>query len=170
MEKTTRNCITWLECQLERMVDPFAVLVLDDLVGLMGPEDAQTFGFPFLRRIFEAFPDHLHIFHNDTPNSKVFEGLSHVGIDIFNFSHLTPLEEARRLMGPEVVLMGNINPQEILVHASPEEVKAAVKAQLQGAEELGPILVSPGGGVAPHTPINNLKALVQTVNSWEERC
>ena len=117
--KTTDLCIAWLRAQLDRMDRPLGVLVLDDVTGLMGPEDADRFAFPHLGRVFDAFPERLKLFHNDTPNGKVYPGIGRLGIDLFNLSHQVPLTRARELVGPGPVLMGNIPPLEILVRGTP---------------------------------------------------
>ena len=158
-DKTTELCIRWLRAQLERMDDPVGVLVLDDLVGMMGPDDAATFGLARLKRIFDAFPDLIHFFHNDTPNDAVYPGLATIGMDVFNFSHQTDLVRARALVGPDVVLMGNLPPLDVLARGTPDQVRAATRRQLDRMAEAGPMLVSPGGGVSPGTPIENLQAL-----------
>jgi uroporphyrinogen decarboxylase len=163
LEKTTELCIGWLQCQLERMEDPIGVMVLDDIVGMIGPEDAKKFALPLLRRIFESFPGMIHIYHNDTPNEKMLEGLATIGMDVFNFSHEIGLERARTALGDEVVLMGNLPPLDLLVRGTPEQVRAATGELIAGAARLGPLLVSPGGGVSPGTPIENLKAMLEVV-------
>jgi uroporphyrinogen decarboxylase len=159
IEKTTELCIRWLRAQLERMDEPVGVLLLDDLVGMISPEDAERFALPFYKRIFESFPGLFRLFHNDTPNEKAFGGLATTGMDVFNFSHTTSLTRARELVGPDVVLMGNLPPLDLLVRGTPEEVRVATSALLEEAARTGPVLVSPGGGVSPGTPIENLQAM-----------
>jgi len=144
VEKTTDHCIAWLTSQLERMEEPFGVLVLDDIVGMIGPDDARTFALPQLTRIFDAFPGLIHFYHNDTPNMAMLEGLATIGMDVFNFSHETDLERARQALGEEVILMGNLPPLDLLVRGTPDE---------------------PGGGVSPDTPIGNLQAMAEVVAS-----
>ena len=163
LEKTTELCIRWLECQLSRMDRPLGVLVLDDLVGMMGPDDAAVLATPFLKRIFERFPNLLHLFHNDTPNEKVFPSLVDVGIDVFNFSHKIDVRRSRILLGDDMVLMGNLPPLDLLVNGTPDRVYEATKELVRAAAEAGPIVVSPGGGVSPGTPIENLQAVVEAV-------
>jgi uroporphyrinogen decarboxylase len=163
VDRTTELIIRWLRCQLERMDDPLGVLVLDDVVGMMGPADAARFGVPYLKRIFDAFPDLLHFFHDDTPNAAVFEGLATIGMDVFNFSHEIDIEKTRSLVGPDIALMGNVAPLDILVRGTPEQSREATEQLLEKARRVGPVLVSPGGGVSPGTPIENLKAMLEVV-------
>jgi uroporphyrinogen decarboxylase len=162
-DKTTDLCIAWLRAQLDRMQEPIGVLVLDDLVGMIGPDDAQTFALPRLKRIFDAFPNLIHFFHNDTPNDRVFPGLATIGMDVFNFSHQTDLARARELLGPDIVLMGNLPPLDLLVRGTPQQVHTATAALRAQLSEVGPLLISPGGGVSPGTPIENLQAMCEAI-------
>jgi uroporphyrinogen decarboxylase len=163
-EKTTELCIRWLQAQLDRMDAPLGVLVLDDLVGMMGPDDAQTFAIPCMKRIFDQFEGVVRFFHNDTPNEKVFPALREIGMDVFNFSHTTDLARARELLGPDIVLMGNLPPLDLLVRGTPDEVRAATSRQLDQLPGVGPMLISPGGGVSPGTPLENLQAMCQEID------
>ncbi len=163
LDKTTDLCIAWLRAQLQRMEDPIGVLLLDDLVGMISPEDAATFALPRFKRIFDQFEGLMKILHNDTPNPKVYPGLATTGMDVFNFSHETDLGQARQLLGPDIVLMGNLPPLDLLVRGTPDQVRQATKQQLDQLAEVGPMMVSPGGGVSPGTPIENLQAMVEAV-------
>jgi uroporphyrinogen decarboxylase len=165
VEKTTELCIRWLKSQLDRMDDPVAVLVLDDVVGLISPDDAERFGTPFLKRIFDAFPDLVRVFHDDTPNKAVFPGLARVGFDVFNFSHEVDMEEARDLVGPDMVFMGNLPPLDLLVRGTPKEVGEATRALVKRMDQVGPLLLSPGGGVSPGTPVENLQAMLNALEN-----
>lgn len=165
LDRTTENCIAWLKAQLRRMDDPAGVLVLDDLVGMLGPEDAEAIAFPLLKRVFDAFPGLVHIFHNDTPNDSGYGGLAGCGVDVFNFSHETDIVAARAKVGPDIVLMGNLPPLALLVRGTPEESRAATEALLDRLSAAGPVLVSPGGGVSPGTRLENLQAVIGAVEA-----
>jgi uroporphyrinogen decarboxylase len=165
IEKTTDHCIAWLSSQLERMPEPLGILVNDDIVGMISPDDARTFALPWLRRIFEAFPGLVHFYHNDTPNRAMLEGLADIGMDVFNFSHEIDMQEARNALGERIILMGNLPPLELLVRGTPEEVAAATAELVGNAGSTGPLLVSAGGGVSPGTPIGNLQAMAEVVMS-----
>jgi uroporphyrinogen decarboxylase len=163
LERTTELVLLWLSAQLTRMREPVGILLLDDVVGLLGPEDAAELAIPRLRRIFAAFPHLLRVYHNDTPNPAVYDLLRDIGMDMFNFSHEVPIGEARQRLGPDVVLMGNLPPVDLLVRGTPEQVRNAVQAWWPEAVAAAPAIVSAGGGVSPGTPVENLRAVIETV-------
>ncbi len=165
LDLTTELCIAWLAAQLARMDSPLGILVLDDLVGMLGPDDAEEFACPRLRRVFGTFSGLVRFFHNDTPNPAVYEGLGGCGIDAFNLSHKADLADAGRRLGPGVVLMGNLPPLDLLARGTPAECRAAAEALLARVAEVGPIVISAGGGVSPGTPVENLQAVVAAVRA-----
>jgi uroporphyrinogen decarboxylase len=163
LQKTTDLCIRWLFAQLKTMDNPLGILLLDDIVGMISPSDVQQLAAPFLKKIFDSFPDLIHIYHNDTTNPDIMPDLSDIGIDLYNFSHEIPLEKARELLGPDIVLMGNLPPLELLVRGSVEKVRQETKKILRKIPDIGPALISAGGGVSPGTPIENLQAMAEAV-------
>lgn len=163
LDRTTDLCIRWLKAQLARMEAPVGVLVLDDLVGMLGPEDVEEIAVPRMRRIFAEFPSLIRVYHNDTPNDRIYGQLRGIGMNVFNFTHQTDIVAARGALGPDIVLMGNLPPLDLLVRGTPVAVRKATEQLLARLDQAGPVLVSPGGGVSPGTPLANLRALLDVV-------
>ncbi|MFH1614246.1 MAG: uroporphyrinogen decarboxylase family protein [Planctomycetota bacterium] len=163
LEKTTDMCINWLKAQLNRMPDAKAILVLDDIVGLLDPLTSEKMALPCLRRIFDNFSDLLTIYHNDAPNKSMLAGLAQTGMNVFNFSHTFDPVKVRQALGKDIVLMGNIAPLNTLVSGSAEQVKQETLKLLDDFDKISPIIISAGGGVSPGTPIENLKAMENAV-------
>jgi len=157
---TTELSRNWLEAQASVLHDVEGVLLLDDIVGFLSPEDYLEFAHPYLHRIFDAFPDNLKIFHNDMDSAVSYPYLKELGVDIFNFTHLQPLSKVRDLVGNQICLMGNIPPLDILANGKPHEVKESVKACVAELHDLRGFLLSAGGGVSPGTPKENIAALI----------
>jgi len=165
LRTTTTLVRTWLEAQLETVRTAEGILVLDDIVGFLSLDDYREFAHPYLREIFGAFPQSLKCFHNDTNNPVSFGCYAELGIRVFNFTHLQPLDKVRQLVGPEMCLMGNVPPLEVLAKGTPDAVRQSV-AELRG---LHPAtqgwLLSAGGGTSPGTPVENIQALVAAARS-----
>ncbi|MBM3880505.1 MAG: uroporphyrinogen decarboxylase [Verrucomicrobia bacterium] len=160
LRTTTALARHWLEAQAGALREVEAILVLDDLAGFLSPKDYLEFAHPYLREIFAAFPGVLKVFHDDTDNVVPFPHLRDLGIDAFNFTHLQPLDKVRKLVGPELCLMGNVPPLEVLAQGTPDQVQAAVRACLAAHGGGRRLWLSAGGGVSPGTPAANLRALV----------
>jgi uroporphyrinogen decarboxylase len=159
---TTTLVRDWLSAQAEALSQVEGILVLDDIAGFLSPKDYRTFAEPYLKEVFDAFPGAVKMFHNDTDNPVSYPMLRDLGIDIFNFTHLQPLEKVRGLIGPDICLLGNVPPLEVLTQGTSTEVTAAARACLQAHP--GPrLILSAGGGTSPGTPGENIRALAAAV-------
>jgi uroporphyrinogen-III decarboxylase len=150
----------WLEAQANVLHDVEGIMVLDDIMGLMSETDYLEFAHPYFREIFGAFPTALKILHNDTNNKVPLPYVADLGVNIFNFSHLIDIAEARRLVGEKVCLMGNIPPLDVLALADPKRVKEETAKCLTSHGNKPGLLLSAGGGVSPGTPTVNIRAMV----------
>ena len=149
----------WLEAQANVLQAVEGIMLLDDIVGFLGDRDYLEFAHPYYSEIFNAFPEAIKLFHNDMDNPTSFKYLRDWPIDIFNFSHKIDIKVARKLVGPDICLMGNVPPLEALLQGSPAEVYEATKVCLAAHPQNG-LLLSAGGGVSPGTPGENIQAMV----------
>jgi uroporphyrinogen-III decarboxylase len=163
LRTTTTLVRNWLHAQAAVLHDVEGILVLDDIAGFLSPKDYLEFAHPYLKEIFQAFPRVLKVFHDDTDNVVPFPHLRELGIHIFNFTHLQSIARVRELVGPDVCLMGNVPPLEVLAQGTPEQVRQAARACVQTHGGSRGLLLSAGGGVSPGTPAASLRALVEPI-------
>ena len=164
---TTTLVRTWLEAQAEALRAVEGVLVLDDIAGFLSPQDYLEFAHPCLKEIFDAFPGAVKLFLNETDNPASYRYLKDLGIHIFNFTHLQPLAKVRELVGPQVCLMGNVPPLEVLAQGSPQEVIRSARDCLESHRRSPGLILSAGGGTSPGTPAANIRALLQACGRAE---
>ena len=165
LELCTETVIRWLRAQAENLPDVESILVLDDIPGLLSPTDYDEFAHPYLKRIFDAFPLMLRLYHNDANIQPFADRMADLGIGILNFSHEFDIEDAYRRLGDRVTLMGSVPPLGVLARGTPEEVTAWANRCLDATN--GRIILSAGGGVSAGTTSENIDALVEAVKAWE---
>jgi len=165
---TTQLVRDWLSAQADTLPGVDGIMVLDDVVGFLSTEDYLEFAHPYLKEIF-SIPATLKIFHNDTESPVCYEFLRDLGLNVFNFTHLQTISDARTRVGSSVCLMGNVAPRDILANGSADAVTEAGTRCL--AENAGNpfFLLSAGGGVSPGTPAENVEALARAVHSRANR-
>ncbi len=159
---TTTLAKDWLGAQAASLSAVEGIMLLDDIVGFLSPQDYLEFAHPYLQEIFDAFPGTVKFFHNDMDNPRSYPYLESLGVQIFNFSHKIPLAQARQLVGSKVCLMGNVPPLEVLTNGTPQENEKAARACLEAHPGVG-LILSAGGGVSPGTPGENITALLSAV-------
>src|SRR5258708_38712805 len=125
------------------------IFILDDIVGFINEEHYMEFAHPYLKRICGAFPaDWVKLYHNDAEVDACLDHLPDAGFNVLNWGKQKHYSEVKQRVGDRMVLMGNVNPLEIGVRATPQEVKQATLDVLEGAGGEGMIL-SVGGGPSP---------------------
>lgn len=133
----------------------------DAAASLLSPRFYHDLVFPNQKKLADGIHAlgarvRLHIC-GDTRH--VLEGMGRVGADIVDLDSLAPLDEARRKMDPQPVLLGNIDPVRVLRAGTPESVYAAIADCHRRA---GPrYIVGAGCEVVRDTPGENLRALTR---------
>lgn len=166
LEKVTDTIIDCLDAQLKRMREPDGVMVLDDLVGMISKRQYQKMVEPHFKRIWNHFEGKIRIYHNDTPCEHLYPVFKDAGFDVFNFSHKTEISETRRLIGENIVLLGNVAPRDLGVFGTPDQVYQAAWNCLKQAQDDGKLILSFGGGVSPATPAENIDAMCKAIKEW----
>ncbi len=159
--------IDWLSLQFEKFRDIEGILILDDIIGFLGEPDFETFVLPHMKRIYSTFNAKVKFFHNDASGLISAKYLEEIGINLFNFSFNHSISEIRSLAGDTVTLLGNVPPREIMAMGSPADVRASVNKMIQPCTDYSRIIWSCGGGMAPDTPSENIKAFIQAVKETD---
>jgi uroporphyrinogen-III decarboxylase len=168
LHMTTALVRDWLDAQANALPSVAGILVLDDVAGFLSVKDYLAFAHPYLKAVFDAFPNCVRIFHNDTDNPASYRYVSELGAQIFNFTHLQPLAKVRDLVGPSLCLMGNVAPLDVLVRETPEAVALAARDCLSSHANRPGLILSAGGGTSPGTPAANLHALINAARPNQE--
>jgi uroporphyrinogen-III decarboxylase len=165
LETITRFSIDWLQWQKEMFPSIEGILVLDDIVGFVGDEECREYAVPYIKRIFNAFDSQLNFFHNDAPGLISSPYLKEMGVNLFNFSFEHSMKEIRALAGPEVALIGNLPPRDVLAAATPEEVREQTRRMVTAFGDKNRVVWSCGGGMPPEVTTENIRAFKETIDA-----
>jgi uroporphyrinogen decarboxylase len=163
----TNLIIDWLKAQAEVMGDTVeGIFILDDIVGFINEDHYKEFAHPYLKKICDAFPkDWIKIYHNDADINACLEHLPDCGFNVLNWGKQTDISEVKSRIGSRMCLMGNVNPLEIGVRGTPDEVYDATKDILEKSGGEG-IILSVGGGTSPGMPRENILAMQKALNDF----
>ena len=148
----------WLVHQARTFDSIEGVLILDDLIGFVGTADFREFALPYLKQVFAAVDVPVKALHNDAHGLITARHLTEIGVNLFNFSFEHNLRQMRELAGPQVTLLGNLPPRDVLARGSAEDVRQAAAAMLKSAGDGSRIIFSAGGGMPPGVPSENIDA------------
>lgn len=131
----------------------------DAAASLIGPQIYQQFVWPHEKQLIDGVHRlgarvRLHICGNTRPH---LEAIGRLGCEIVDLDYLAPMGEGRQKMGTKQVLLGNINPVQVLRNGTPDEVSREIGNchQQAGAR----YIVGAGCEVPRDTPRSNLLAL-----------
>ena len=147
------------QAQIEAGVD--IVGIGDAAASLVGPRFYTDLVFANQKKMIDGIHAlgarvRLHIC-GDTRHLS--EGLGRLGADIIDEDSLVPLHDARRQMGAQQVLLGNIDPVRVLRGGTPESV---IEAIAECHRQVGPrYIVGAGCEVVRDTPDENMRALMR---------
>jgi uroporphyrinogen decarboxylase len=161
MEKLTATGIRYLNVQIEAGVQ--AVQIFDTWGGLLAPADYGEFVFPYLRRLIQGLE------RRGVPVILFVKGcgglldlLRDSGADVIGLDWTVSLARARRLLGPETAVQGNLDP--VLLLAPQARIEAAVQRILEENAGRPGHIFNLGHGILPATPVDNVRFLVETVH------
>jgi uroporphyrinogen decarboxylase len=152
--------IDWLALQADTFSSIDGVLILDDIVGFLGPEDFKAAALPYLTRIFKSLDVAVRFFHNDAGGIVCAPYLEQMGVNLFNFSYEHKLAEMKELTSNAVTLLGNIPTRDVLAAGTPADVRDSVRAALEGVRDRSRIILSCGGGMPGGVSTENIEALI----------
>ena len=139
----------------------------DAAASLVGPKLYEKFVWPYEKRMLDGLRalgarTRLHICGNTRPILKL---MGQLGCDIVDLDSLAPMAEGRAAMGPDQVLLGNIDPVRVLRNGTPDEVYAAVaECHRQAGDRF---IVSAGCEVPRDTPLENVRAMLRYARSQD---
>lgn len=170
IDRCTHLIIDWLKAQGAAMGDTVeGLFLLDDIVGFINEEHYREFAHPYLKRICDAFPaDWVRIYHNDADVTACLDHLPDCGFNVLNWGKQTDIAEVKQRVGDRMCLMGNVNPLEIGVQGTREEVRAATSEVLEKSGGEG-IILSVGGGTSPGMPRENILAMLQALEEFNTK-
>jgi uroporphyrinogen decarboxylase len=166
----TRLIIDWLKAQHKAMGDTVeGIFILDDIVGFINEEHYKEFAHPYLKRICDAFPkDWVKIYHNDAEIDACLDHIPDCGFNVLNWGKKTDMAEVKARVGDRMCLMGNVNPLEIGVRGTPEEVREATLEVLEKSGGEG-VILSVGGGTSPGMPRENIIAMREALEEFNSK-
>jgi uroporphyrinogen-III decarboxylase len=164
LETITQFTIGWLQHQKKMFPSIEGILVLDDIVGFIGDDECKEYAVPYIKRIFNAFDSKLNFFHNDAQGLISTPYLKQMGVHLFNFSFEHSMKEIRELAGPEIALIGNLPPRDVLAAGTPEQVREETRKMVQQFGDKNRVIWSCGGGMPPDVTTENIKAFKETID------
>jgi uroporphyrinogen decarboxylase len=141
-----------------------AVQIFDSWGGELSPRDFETFSLPYLTRIVAALKPQVPVIVFGTSMSTLLPLLQRTGADVIGVDWRIQIDDARRVLGPNTAVQGNLDPTALFLPRA--ELEERVQDILRRAGPRGHIF-NLGHGILPPTDPEAAKALVDAVHRFE---
>jgi len=137
----------------------------DAAASLIGPVYYEELVWPYEKKLIDGLHAlgtmvRLHICGH---TKQIFDGIGRLGCEIVDLDWMAPIDEAREKMGPDQVILGNIDPVAVLRNGTPETVQQGLAECYRQAGS--GYIVSAGCEVTRDTPEQNVRAMADFARS-----
>ena len=137
--------------------------LFDSWVGNLGPDDYRRFVQPHMRKLIASLPADVPVIHFGTDTGSLLELQRDAGGQVIGLDWRVDLAQARERLGPGVAVQGNLDP--VVLFAPIPEIERQARRILDQAEGRPGHIFNLGHGILPHTPVESVIALVETVHA-----
>jgi len=161
MRRLVRLTAAYLNGQIAAGVQ--AVQIFDSWVGCLSPGDYRDFVLPHVRALVAAITPGTPVILFGTQTGPLLTHMRAAGAGVIGVDWRVDLLQAWDVVG-DVAMMGNLDP--VVLFAPRREVVRRTRDLLARAGSRPGWIFNLGHGILPHTPVENVLALVETVHAW----
>ena len=161
MARCVDTAIDFAQPQIDAGADTIGIG--DAIASQVSPQIYERLILPQEKRLVSALKKmgatvRLHICGNIT---HLLPGIATLGVDIIDIDHPVNMKTARKILGENTVLTGNIDPVSAVLNGAPKTIRKTI---MNTYRDVGnPYMVNAGCEIPSGTPIEHLKALCEPI-------
>lgn len=163
LEFCTKQVLEFCELALEDGVD--LIQISEPTAVILSPKAFDKFIKPKLKRITEEINTDM-ILHICGDTQGIFHHMLECGFKGISVDQIMDISELARKVPSEVVLIGNIDPIEIMANGDVDTVRKRTLEMLDSMREFENYLPSFGCDLQRDMPLENLRAFLDIVNNY----
>ena len=160
MQKIVKVSVRHLNAQIKAGAE--AVQIFDSWVGMLSAEEYTQYVLPYSAELIQGIQKGVPVIHFGTKTKHLLELIRQAGGDVIGADHHINLGDAWKKIGHDRAIQGNLDPE--IVCGPISEMKKHVQKILKEAAGRPGHIFNLGHGVLPHTPEENVIALVDMVH------
>jgi uroporphyrinogen decarboxylase len=161
MKRLAGMVVEYMRAQVAAGVD--ALQLFDSWAGCLSPADYEEHVLPYTRDIFRSLrPLGVPMIYFSTGTAGHLDLIRTLGADVVGIDWRVRIDDAWDALGDGVAVQGNLDPAALL--ADFEVVRARAMDIIDRVGGRPGHIFNLGHGVLPHTPVENLRRLVDLVH------
>jgi uroporphyrinogen decarboxylase len=142
-----------------------ALQFFDSWAGALSPLDYREFVLPHSRRAIErAKESGAPVIHFGVGTSSILHLIKEAGGDVIGVDWRIELNQARRILGDDVAIQGNLDP--VTLFAPLPVLKQRAAAILDQMAGCPGFIFNLGHGILPNTPVRHVAALIDFIHEY----
>lgn len=162
LDKLTEAVRLYLNAQIAAGAD--VVMLFDSWGGMLPTSHYLRFSLPSMTQVIQGLTPNIPVIVFTKGGGLWLEDIAGSGCQAIGIDWQMDLSQARRRLGDNMVLQGNLDPT--LLFTKPEVVREATLNMLRSQSQSQAYIANLGHGILPQTPIANVEALVETVQGF----
>lgn len=141
-----------------------ALMLFDSWAGLLGPDAYARFALPAVRKVLAGLvPLGLPLVYFPNQGATLLDQLVGLPVDVVGVDWRLPLSRARRILGADIAVQGNLDPAALM--APPDELLRQADRVLAEAGPAPGHVFNLGHGIEPVTDPDQVARLVDHVHA-----
>jgi uroporphyrinogen decarboxylase len=143
------------------------VQLFDSWVGILSPADYRAHVLPHVQGLIRALRPGVPVIHFGTGTAGLLPLMRQAGGDVIGVDWRVELDQAWSAVGHDVGIQGNLDPA--VLFARPAFIRRRAQDILDRAGGRPGHIFNLGHGVHQHTPVDHVRALVDSVHELSAR-
>ncbi len=138
--------------------------------GMLSVEQYRQYAFPSCKRLVDKAHEHgalVHL-HNSEISVPYLLAESELGVDIVNCGPAADMTDVRKAMTGKTCFSGNLDPIELLMRGTPEQVAAEAERLVRTCYSDGGYVFCTGEMNPRDTPAENMRAMIEAARRTSE--
>ena len=142
-----------------------ALQVFDTWAMALAPGDYREYVLPHMKRLMEELGSTgVPVIHFSLGASTLLEHIKESGAKVISLDWKIDIGEARRRLGPEIPVQGNLDPAALF--QPPDRLKDTILTLIGQAAQWPGYIFNLGHGIHPSTSVERVHQLIETVHSF----
>ena len=159
LDKVTKYLISYGQLLKDAGAD--GIMMAEPLAGILSPDMADEFSFPYVKRIIDALQDDSFalIYHN-CGNSvpDMLDGIYAQGAAAYHFGNAVDMESILNATPDGIICMGNVDPVAQFTDGTPDSMHASVKELMEKCGKHADFIPSSGCDIPAKAKWENIDA------------